>query len=118
MIDQVVANAITAYKLEERKSRQLLSNGLNILLAASDARSQLAVNVANSGIPELIEFYQNQLTVNDAPDRPGATIAALDSIETLITQLHVLVDGINVAAIAATGSPVFDGVMPIVEVNG
>ena len=114
MIDQTVANAITQYKIEERRTRALLANGLNILLQAKRERAALAAGVAASGIPELVEFYEYQLTVNDPPAQPGATVAALDAIETGIGRLHALIAGINAAAVAATGSPVFDNV-PTIE---
>lgn len=107
MIDQTIANAITAYKIEERRSRAMLGNAINLLRRAKAARLALAASVADSGVTELQEFYAYQLTVNDPPNMPGATVAALNQIEAGIDQLYAMVDGINQAAIAATGSPVF-----------
>jgi hypothetical protein len=107
MIDQITANAITAYKLEERKSRAMLGNAINLLRRAKAARASLAASVAASNVAELQEFYAYQLTVNDPEGQPGAPVAALNQIEAGIDQLYAMVDGINQAAIAATGSPVF-----------
>jgi hypothetical protein len=98
MINQSTANAITQYKTEERRARALLANGINILLQARRKRAIIEKSVMGSGIPELIEFYQSQLVINDPKDKPGSTTAGLNAIETLIGQLYDMVLAINSTA--------------------
>jgi len=110
-MDQKTANAITEYKTRERRTRALLANGLNVLLEAKRCRAELAISVNASGIPELIEFYNSQLTINDPKNMKGATVAYFDAIENIIDQIYAIVCTMN----AAAGSDIFPGV-PVVKV--
>lgn len=96
------------YKTVERHARRLIGNAMKMLLEANRLREKMADMVQPGGEAELAaELAAYQLTRNDPPDQPGATMALLDNITDTIEGLHQLLWIVESASIAMGGGEVF-----------
>jgi hypothetical protein len=93
-------NKIFDYKTDERKTRKLAVNGLNLLLLAQQERTKLAQN------PDYAPFYAEQ-----NGKLPAEAQAAFTQMETLVSQLHLVMWQLHTGYRAIEpGSDLFPGI--------